>query len=146
MDIYSSRIMELSTNIEHVGTLGDDANLSVGRANKVSKICGSQISLDIELDRDENRIINFGIEPKACALGQASASILAKNIIGASIYEVKEARDSLYSMLKEGKNPPEGRFWELRYLEPVIDYLPRHASVMLAWDAALAAIADAIKQ
>ena len=146
MDIYSSRIMELSTDITNIGPLVAIDESSIGRAIKISKICGSQISIELQFDKSTNRVSNFAIEPKACALGQASASILAKSIIGANLNEIKAARDGLYEMLKNGGDPPEGRFWEIRYLEPVTDYLPRHASVMLAWDAALAAIDDAIKQ
>lgn len=146
MDIYSSVIMELATDIRHLDPIDAQDGAPFGKAHKVSKICGSEINLELQLNKEKSQIISFSIVPKACALGQASAAILSKHIIGAEIQEVKSARDSLYAMLKENSEPPKGRFWEIRYLEPVIDYLPRHASVMLAWDAAIAAIDNAIMQ
>ncbi len=144
MDIYSSVIMELASDIRHTDSIIYIESAPTGKSRKLSKLCGSEISLELQLDKE--KIINFSINPKACALGQASAAILSKNILGATIDEVKSARDNLYAMLKNGESINTQRFWEIRYLEPVIDYLPRHASVMLAWDAALAAIEDAQKQ
>jgi NifU-like protein involved in Fe-S cluster formation len=85
-------------------------------------------------------VSGFAIDPKACALGQASAAVLASGILGATPAEVREARDSLAAMLKAGGAPPQGRFWELRYLQPVADYPPRHTSTLLAFEAAVAAI------
>lgn len=140
MDIYSSRILELAADIKHIGGAAKISNQPILHSTKVSRVCGSQISLELQLDDAQSQIVSFGILPKACALGQASAAILSQNIIGATPKEVKDAREGLFAMLKSGAPPPAGRFWELRYLEPIIDYPPRHASTMLAWDAAVDAI------
>jgi NifU-like protein involved in Fe-S cluster formation len=136
-DLYHARVLELAAEIAHVGALPDPD----GRATKVSRICGSVVTVDLNI-RD-GAIAAFAIEPKACALGQAAASVLAAHAMGARAEEVRAARDELYAMLKEGQPPPQGRFWELRHLEGVRDYPPRHASTMLAFDAAVEAIARA---
>jgi NifU-like protein involved in Fe-S cluster formation len=139
-DLYSGRVLELAADIPHVGTLGAPQ----GRAMKVSRLCGSQVQVDVVMS--QGLVSEFAIDPKACALGQASASVLSRNIIGASKDEVEKARDALKAMLKEGGPPPAGRFWELRYLQGVADYPPRHTSVLLAFEAALSAIDDALSE
>ncbi len=136
-DLYSGRVLELAAQIPHVGTLPNPQ----GRALKVSRLCGSQISVDVNLT--DEIVSEFAIEPKACALGQASASVLARNIIGLRREDVAKARDSLRAMLKEGGAPPTDVFWELRYLQGVADYPQRHTSTLLAFDAALEAIDQA---
>jgi NifU-like protein involved in Fe-S cluster formation len=107
----------------------------------VSRICGSVVTVDVVLDGD--RVSALAAEPKACALGQASTAILAAAAVGATVQEITEARDALRAMLKEGGPPPAGRFWELRHLSGVAGYPPRHASTLLAFEAAVAAIAAA---
>jgi NifU-like protein involved in Fe-S cluster formation len=77
---------------------------------------------------------------KACALGQASSSIMAANVVGATAEELRAVRETMRKMLKENGAPPEGRFADLKYLEPVRDYKARHASTMLTFDAVVDAI------
>lgn len=137
-DLYSGRVLELAASMPHVGTLEH----SQGRAQKVSRLCGSEVSVDVIMHGDV--VLDFAIEPKACALGQASASVLARNIIGVSRDDVAKARDSFRAMLKSNGPPPDGFFWELRYLAAVADYPQRHTSTLLAFDAALEAIDQAI--
>jgi NifU-like protein involved in Fe-S cluster formation len=139
-DLYSGRVLELAAFIPHAGTLGEP----MGRAQKVSRLCGSVVSVDVVME--DAKVTAFAIEPKACALGQASASVLARNIIGLGRDDVALARDQLKTMLKEGGPPPDGYFWELRYLLPVADYPPRHTSVLLAFEAALSAIDMALER
>ena len=81
---------------------------------------------------------------KACALGQASSAILAKNVIGSSLEELSTARQQMLAMLKENGPPPTGKFEELKFLEPVRDYRARHASTMLAFDAVVSAMEQAL--
>lgn len=138
MSVYNSKVIELATQIENVHKYLNVNTKNSGSAVKTSRICGSTIGLTIVFDKQKNIVSDFSIDPKACALGQASAAILSRNLIGATPQDVTFARDGLKMMLKENAKPPEGRFWELRYLEAVADYPPRHASVMLAWDAACA--------
>lgn len=137
-DLYSGRVLELAAEIPHVGTLA----YPQGRSLKVSRLCGSEVSVDVTMDGQI--VSDFAIEPKACALGQASASVLARNIIGVSRDQVASARDAFRAMLKEGGPPPQDFFWELRYLAAVADYPPRHTSALLAFDAAVEAIDQAI--
>jgi len=139
-ELYHNRILELAANIPHLGRLAD----AEGRVLKVSRVCGSTVNVDVKLDEAGERLSAIAVDPKACALGQATASILADNAVGAAIAEIVAARDALRAMLKDGASPPEGRFWELRHLEPVADYPPRHASTLLAFDAAVAAIEEAL--
>jgi NifU-like protein involved in Fe-S cluster formation len=136
-DLYHPRIFELAGDIAHIGRLPSPQ----GSATRVSRICGSTATVDVALDGE--RITDFAIDIEACALGQASASVLAGHVVGASVAEVQEARDALYRMLKEEGAPPAGRFWELRHLEGVRAYPQRHVSTLLAFDATLAAIAEA---
>lgn len=135
-ELYHNRVLELAANIPHVGRLQD----AHGSAEKVSRICGSTVHVDIRLADDGETIEAIAVDPKACALGQASTSILAENAIGARISEIIAAHEGLRAMLKEGASPPEGRFWELRHLAGVADYPQRHTSTLLAFSAAVAAI------
>jgi NifU-like protein involved in Fe-S cluster formation len=136
-DLYHPRIMELAADIPHVGRL----DAPDGAATKVSRVCGSVVT--VELCLKDGVVSEIAVHPKACALGQAATGVLALNAIGASPQEVREARDGLRAMLKEGAAPPNGRFWELRHLEGVRDYPARHASTMLAFDAAVEALEQA---
>ena len=138
-ELYHNRVLELAGNIPNVGRL-DDADASV---EKVSRVCGSVVRVDIRLSEDGETVEAIAVEPKACALGQAAASVLAENIVGAPVADVLAAREALRAMLKEGAEPPIGRFAELRHLAGVADYPPRHTSTMLAFDAACEAIETA---
>lgn len=136
-DLYHSRVLELAAEIPHAGKLAHPD----GSATKVSRVCGSVVTVDVCV-RD-GVVTDFAIEPKACALGQAAAAVLAMHAIGARVEEIRAARDALSAMLRENGPAPSGRFWELRHLEAVRNYPPRHASTMLAFEAAVAAIAEA---
>jgi len=140
VSVYSSKILELSTNIKNIGHDIDRSDPNYSTSHKVSKICGSEITIEIIYNREKQIVEDFSINPKACALGQASASILSHSIIGASANEIFKARDDLKKILKENGQLPDGRFWEMRYLEPISEYPSRHASTMLAWDAACTAL------
>lgn len=136
-DLYHPRILELAADIPHVGRL----DAPDGAATKVSRVCGSVVS--VELKVKDGVVSDIAVHPKACALGQAATAVLAMHAIGATPQEIRAARDGLRAMLKESAPPPAGRFWELRHLEGVRDYPPRHASTMLAFDAAVAALEQA---
>ena len=139
-ELYHNRILELAAEIPHLGPLAD----AEGSALKVSRVCGSTVGVSVILDETGERIREISVDPKACALGQAATSILSSNAVGATVGEIRAALAALRGMLKEGGPPPEGRFWELRHLEPVADYPPRHASTLLAFEAAVAAIDEAL--
>jgi len=138
-ELYHNRVLELAADIPHAGRLADPQGSSL----KVSRVCGSTVAVDVTLDA-EGRIAEIGVEPKACALGQAATSILASHAIGRSLEEIETARDALKAMLKDGAEPPQGEFWELRHLQPVRDYPPRHTSTMLAFEAAAEAMREAL--
>ncbi|MEH6809435.1 MAG: iron-sulfur cluster assembly scaffold protein [Hyphomonas oceanitis] len=138
-ELYHNRILELAANIPHVGTL-EGAEASV---LKVSRVCGSTVNVEIMLDERGDHVVAIAVDPKACALGQASTAILSEYALGAHVDEVVAARDALKAMLKDKGPPPEGRFWELRHLQAVADYPPRHTSTLLAFEAAVAAIEQA---
>lgn len=129
-DLYHPRVLELAADIPHVGALSrPDA-----RATKVSKLCGSVVTVDLAFEG--GKVSAIAVEPKACALGQASAAVLAMNALGATVEEIVAARDQFRAMLRQAGPPPAGRFWELRHLEGVRDYPSRHASALLAFEAA----------
>lgn len=140
MELYHPRVLELAANIAHAARLENPQ----ASATCVSRICGSTITVDVCLDGEIVREI--GMEVQACALGQAAAAILAASALGASAGEVRAARDALAAMLRAGGAPPGGRFWELRHLEGVKEYPPRHTSTLLAFDAAVEAIERAMSQ
>ncbi len=135
-ELYHGRVLELASDIPNVGQL-EDSEASV---EKVSRVCGSVVRVDLRLDDAGETVAAFAVDPRACALGQAATSVLSENIVGASVDEVIAARDALKAMLKENGAPPRGRFSELRHLQGVADYPPRHASTMLAFEAAVEAI------
>ena len=136
--LYNTDILSLAANISQVGKL----DAPCGTARKVAKLCGSWVEVDICLKHEI--VTEFAIRLQACALGQASAAILAENVIGASITELQTARDDLYAMLKDGVGAPDtlekGSFAKLTLLADVANYPARHTSTMLAFDAVLAAI------
>lgn len=138
-DLYHNRVLELAADIPHLGRLPD----ADGSSLKTSRICGSTVQIDVKLSDDRRTIDAIAVDPKACALGQAATSILAENAIGATYAELAAARDAFAAMLKDGAPPPTGRFWELRHLEGVRDYPPRHASTLLAFEAILDAFQKA---
>ena len=128
-DVYNSRILEFAGNIPRIGRL--DAPDASAKAH--SKLCGSTVTVDLKLDDD--KVSDFAHDVKACALGQASSSVMARNIIGATPDELRAVRQAMIAMLKENGPPPTGRFEDLKYLEPVRDYRARHASTLLTFDA-----------
>jgi NifU-like protein involved in Fe-S cluster formation len=129
----------LAAEIPHAERL---ANPQVS-ARKRSPLCGSTVTVDLTLDG--GRISAFGQDVKACALGQASASVLASHVIGASRDEIAKARAELAAMLKSGGPVPQAPFDALEVLQPARDYKNRHASILLAWDATLAAFDEALQ-
>jgi NifU-like protein involved in Fe-S cluster formation len=128
-DIYNAKILEFAGNIPLTGRL-DHAD---AEAQAHSKLCGSRVKVWLSMDGD--RVDRFAHEVKACALGQASSSIMARHVLGASAAELRQAKADMLMMLKEGGEGPTGRFEDMRYLRPVRDYKARHASTMLTFDA-----------
>ena len=144
-DIYHNRVLELAADIPHAELLPERPlapGERRGRAFRVSRICGSEMTVDVIVDGEGEaaRITDIGLLPKACALGQASASVLAREAIGAHPDEVRDAHRAMRAMLKEDADPPAGRFWELRHLQGVRTFPQRHQSALLALDAAVAAL------
>ena len=137
-DLYSAKVLALAANMPRAGRLAAPQ----GSSEKVSKLCGSRVLVDVALEN--GRVVDFAQDVKACALGQASAAVLGEHVIGASVAELESARDALKAMLKAGGPPPEGRFADLKVLEVVRDYPPRHASTMLAFEAVVEAARTAL--
>ncbi|GAB5461186.1 MAG: iron-sulfur cluster assembly scaffold protein [Hoeflea alexandrii] len=128
-DVYNARILDFAGNIPRIGML-EDAD---AEASAHSKLCGSKVKVWLKMDGDQ--VADFAQDVKACALGQASSSIMARNIVGASAAELREVRETMRRMLKENGPAPEGRFADLKFLEPVREYKARHASTLLTFDA-----------
>ncbi len=139
-DVYNAKILGFAGNIGRIGRLDHpDAT-----ATAHSKLCGSTVTIDLAMR--EGVVTDFAHIVKACALGQASSSIMASHVVGASAEELRAVRETMRKMLKEGGQPPEGRFDDLKYLEPVRDYKARHASTMLTFDAVVDAIGQIEKK
>jgi NifU-like protein involved in Fe-S cluster formation len=128
-DIYNNRILEFAGNIPLTGEM-PDADAS---AQKHSKLCGSKVKVYVKLG--EGVVTDFSHEVRACALGQASSSIMARHVVGATSDEIRTARADMLAMLTAGGEGPGGRFEDMRVLKPVKDYKARHASTMLTFDA-----------
>ncbi len=135
IDLYSGRILELAADIPYAERL-DSAHVS---ANRRSPLCGSTVTVDLELAGD--RVTRFGQDVKACALGQAAASVIGANIVGQDTAALFAARDQLRAMLTDGGPVPDAPFDELRVLMPARGFKNRHASIMLC----LEAVCDAIE-
>ncbi len=133
-DVYNARILALAADIPRLGRL--PAPQASARAH--SRLCGSTVTIDLVMDGDT--VTDFAHEVRACALGQASSSLMASHIIGASAQDLREARDTMWKMLRETGPPPAGRWEDFKVLEPVRDYKARHASTMLTFDAVVDAI------
>ena len=134
-DIYNKRIIELAGNIPRLGRLADpDAS-----ATAHSKLCGSTVKVDLKMDGPV--VTDFAHDVKACALGQASSSIMARHVVGSTASELRELRETVRKMLKENGAPPQGDKWaDIAALEPVRDFKARHASTLLTFDAVVDAI------
>ena len=134
-EIYNKRILELAADIPRQGRL--DAPQASATAH--SKLCGSTVTIDLAM-RD-GRVADFAHDVKACALGQASSSIMARNIVGSTPDELRALRETVRKMLKENGEPPrDGKWADVAVLEPVRDYKARHASTMLTFDAVVKAL------
>ena len=88
----------------------------------------------------DGRVSDFGHDVKACALGQASSSIMARNVVGSTAGELRDVREAVRAMLKDGAPPPQGKWADVAVLEPVRDYKARHASTLLTFDAVVKAL------
>ena len=135
-DIYNRRVLELAADIPRLGRLATpDAT-----AKAHSRLCGSTVIVDLVVK--EGRVVDFAHDVKACALGQASSSLMARHVIGSSAEELFALRDTMTRMLKANGPPPEGKWADFAVLEPVREYRARHASTLLTFDA----VADALGQ
>ncbi len=139
-DLYSAKLLKLAANLPHSGRLATPDATS----EKISKLCGSRVVVDVVVDGD--RVVDFAQDVKACALGQASASVLGAHIMGATLSEIELAREQFRAMLKQGADAPDGRFSDLSMLAPVKDYPARHASTLLAFEAAAEAVRRAVER
>ena len=133
-DVYNRRILQLAADIPRLGRLeAPDAT-----ATAHSKLCGSTVTIDLAMK--DGIVTDFAHEVRACALGQASSSIMADHVVGSTAEELREIREAMRRMLKENGPAPGGRWSELAVLEPVRDYKARHASTLLTFDAVVDAI------
>jgi NifU-like protein involved in Fe-S cluster formation len=134
-EVYNRKILELAGNIPRLGRLpSPDAS-----ATAHSKLCGSTVTVDLTMDGDT--VTDFAHDVKACALGQASSSIMARHVVGATAQELRTLREDVRKMLKENAPPPASNRWsDIAVLEPVRDYKARHASTLLTFDAVVNAI------
>jgi NifU-like protein involved in Fe-S cluster formation len=135
-DIYNKKILTLAADIPLLQRL--DAPDATAVAH--SKLCGSKVTVDLAMK--DGIVSAFGHDVKACALGQASSSIMARHVVGSTSSEMKSLREQMYKMLKEAGDPPTGKWSDCEALLPVRDYKARHASTLLTFDAVVDAIAQ----
>jgi NifU-like protein involved in Fe-S cluster formation len=136
-DLYSAKLLALAANMPRIGRLtAPDASVE-----KIAKLCGSRVVVDVTVTN--GRVADFAQDVKACALGQAAASVLGAHVLGASLEELEVTRNQFRAMLKNGAPAPDGRFSDLAMLAPVKDYPARHASTLLAFEAVTEAVRTA---
>jgi NifU-like protein involved in Fe-S cluster formation len=135
-EIYNRKILEFAANIPLLRRLEHPDATAIGH----SKLCGSKVTVDVSMKN--GLVTEFGQDVKACALGQASSSIMASHVIGSTAPELRTLRETMHKMLKENGEPPQGKWSDLEALLPVRDYKARHASTLLTFDA----VVDAVNQ
>jgi NifU-like protein involved in Fe-S cluster formation len=133
-EIYNRRVLQLAADIPRQGRL--PAPQASAKAH--SRLCGSTVTVDLTLT--DGKVSDFAHDVRACALGQASSSLMARHVIGATPEELTELRQTMIAMLKANGPPPQGKFADFAVLEPVRDYKPRHASTLLTFDAVVDAL------
>ncbi|TNC69485.1 iron-sulfur cluster assembly scaffold protein [Rubellimicrobium roseum] len=140
LQLYSTRILALAADIPRLGRL----DAPQGTARKRAPLCGSTIGVEVTLEN--GRIAGFAQDVRACALGQAAASVLGATVVGLTPDEVRQGRDGLRAMLRDGAEPP-GAPWEaLAVLIPARDHPNRHGSILLAFEATIEALEQAVGQ
>ena len=133
-EIYNRRVLELAADIPRLGRLANpDAT-----AKAHSRLCGSTVTVDLCLT--DGKVSDFAHDVRACALGQAASSLMARHVIGATQEELAELRDTMFAMLKTGGPAPSGKWADFAVLEPVKTYKARHASTMLTFEAVMDAL------
>ena len=135
-DIYSQRILELAASIPRTARLANPDATETAH----SKLCGSTITVDLKMEGD--RVTDYGQTVKACLLGQSSASIVGRLIVGSTAGEIRQVAETMRRMLKENGPPPTGKWADLAMLEPVRDYKSRHTSTLLVFEAVERAMAE----
>lgn len=135
-DIYNRKILGFAADIPRLQRLAHPDATAVGH----SRLCGSKVTVDVNMK--DGVVSDFGHEVKACALGQASSSIMARHVVGSTADELRQVRDQMYKMLKDDGPPPEGKWADLEALLPVREFKARHASTLLTFDA----VVDAVNQ
>ena len=135
-EIYNRQILGFAADIPRLQRLSAPDATAVA----ISRLCGSKVTVDVAMK--DGVVTDFGQEVKACALGQASSSIMARHVVGSTPGELRAVRDQMYKMLKEEGAPPTGKWAELEALLPVRDFKARHASTLLTFDA----VVDAVNQ
>jgi NifU-like protein involved in Fe-S cluster formation len=135
-EIYNRKILEFAADIPHLQRLGGPDATSVAH----SRLCGSKVTVDLKMK--DGVVTDFGQDVKACALGQASSSIMGRHVVGSTAAELRDLKAQMYAMLKEDGPPPTGKWADYEAFIPVRDFKARHASTLLTFDA----VTDAISQ
>lgn len=139
-EVYNKRILSLAANIPRLGRL--DAPDATAKAH--SRLCGSTVTVDLKMDGET--VTDFAHEVKACALGQASSSLMARHVVGSTADELRSLREMVRAMLKEDGPEPTGQWADFAVLKVVRDLKARHASTLLTFDAVVDAIGQIAKK
>lgn len=140
-DLYSEKILAIAGRLAELPPL----KAPHARVKKTSRVCGSTV--EVALRVEDGAVSAYSHDVNACALGQTSASVMAEHVIGATPAELRRVRDEMTRMLKQNGPPPSGERWDdLKYLEPVRAYTPRHTSTLLVFDAVVACLDEIDKK
>lgn len=135
--LYNATILRLAATIH----FADRLDAPDATSEKRSPICGSRVTVDVALG-DDDRVSAIGLRVNACALGQASANLMASHAVGRSADELEAARDTLTAWLA-GERADPGDWPGLEVLAPALSHSARHASIRLAFEAAAEAARQA---
>ena len=133
-DLYDFEVLHWAASITRIGDLPDPS----ARVTRESRVCGSRVTVSVSVHND--CVSDYAQKVEACALGQAVAAIIADRVIGQSLAQIRAARDGLFAMIKARSPAPGGHWAPLAALEPAADIPTRHASVLLPFDALIAAL------
>ena len=133
-DVYNKQILGFAAAIPRLGRLSEPDGTAVAH----SRLCGSKVTVDLKLA--DGVVSDFAHDVKACALGQASSSIMAHHVVGSKPGELRALRDQMHAMLKSNGPAPDGKWADLQALTPVRDFKARHASTLLTFDAVVHAL------
>ena len=138
--LYNKEILRLAAGLSRLERLENPG----ATVTKTSRICGSRITVDVAFE--DGVVADYAHEVKACALGQASAAIVAEHVIGKGIDEIDAVGRAVEKLLKENGDPPEGEWADFGVFVPARAHKSRHSAILLPFEALREAFSAKLKK